>query len=156
MRPARAADRGALQPIIEHWVRGRVSGRLLRNEVAEIVGSLGSQETWHAVALDDSGVLGVMGLTAPGPDVSPFVSTERAGRVVHAFVDPLCLGRGVGSLLASEVEHRAVATGLTELVVRSGPRYARLGWPFWSARYGKPVAIEHADRGNTAVWLKVL
>ena len=156
MRQARVADRDAVRPIVEQWVRGRLSGRLLRNEVEAILGSVGAPETWHAVAIDAPPVLGVMGLTAPRPDAARYARTERPGQVVNAFVDRSWRGRGVGSSLRRSVEDRAIATGLTELLVRSGPRYERSGWDFWSARYGEPVTIEHADRGNTAVWRKVL
>jgi GNAT superfamily N-acetyltransferase len=149
-------DRDGLRPIVECWVRGRVSGRLLRNEVEAILRSIGSLETWHAVAVDGATALGVMGLTTARPDVLPYALTERPGEIVHAFVDPSCARRGVGSLLASRVEDRAMATGLTELLVSSGPRYEASGWPFWSARYGEPVAIERSNRGNTAFWRQVL
>ena len=152
----RAADRGALRPIVECWVRGRVSGRPLRNEVEAILDSIGSPATWHAVAVDGTTVLGVMGLTTPRPDVLPYALSERPGEIVHAFVDPACGRRGVGSSLARRIEDRAMTNGLTELLVRSGPRYEASGWPFWSARYGEPVATERADRGSTAVWRKLL
>jgi len=156
VRRARVTDRDALRPILEQWVRGRVSGRLLRAEVEEILRSVGAAEAWHAVAIGGPSVLGVMGLTVPQPDAAHYAQTARPGQVVNAFVDRPYEGRGIGSSLAAYVENRAIATGLTELLVRSGPRYEQSGWGFWSARYGEPVAIEHADRGNTAVWRTVL
>jgi GNAT superfamily N-acetyltransferase len=151
-----AVHRDALRPIVEHWVRGRVSGRLLRHEVETIVNSIGSPATWHAVAIETPTVLGVMGLTLPGADVLTYALTKRPGEIVHAFVDATCARRGVGSLLARSIEDRAMAIGLTELLVRSGPRYEASGWPFWTARYGEPVAIERADRGGTAIWRKLV
>jgi N-acetylglutamate synthase-like GNAT family acetyltransferase len=138
VRSAVAADRDALRPIIEYWVRGRHTGKLLRREVAMILDSVA---TGHLVAVDGSTVIGLVGLA----------HTARGVEIVHVFVAPQHHGQGIGNLLVDAVERQARGGGVNELVVRSGPRYQASGWPFWAARYGPPT-IEHAKRGDTAEW----
>jgi GNAT superfamily N-acetyltransferase len=154
VRQADSRDRDALRPIVEHYVRGRISGELLSNEVDGIVGSIGSPETWHVLAVNDAMFVGVMGLTSPCAQALRDALTKYPGEIVHAFVHRSCRGRGVGSLLARHVEARAISCGLTELIVRSGPRYRESGWRFWTALYGDPITIDRADRGDTGVWRK--
>jgi GNAT superfamily N-acetyltransferase len=138
VRPAVAADRDAVRPIIEHWARGRVTGKLLRREVATILDSVA---TGHLIAVDGSVALGIVGLA----------DTARGVEIVHAFVAPQHHGKGIATLLVDAAEQQARSRGLCELVVHSGPRYRESGWPFWTARYGPP-SIEHAERGDTAEW----
>src|SRR5262249_40731551 len=92
-------------------------------------------------AVDGSVAVGIVGLA----------DTDRGVEIVHAFVAPQHHHRGIAKVLVDAVERRARSRGLCELVVRSGPRYRESGWPFWTARYGRP-SIEHAERGDPAEW----
>jgi N-acetylglutamate synthase-like GNAT family acetyltransferase len=138
VRPAVATDRDALRPIIEHWVRGRHTGKLLRREVAAILDSVATR---HLVAVDGPTVVGLVGVA----------HTARGVEIVHVFVAPQHQGQGIGNLMVDAVERQARSCGMRELVVRSGPRYQASGWLFWTARYGSPT-IEPAERGDTAEW----
>src|SRR5215469_10778790 len=108
VRRAVAADRESVRPIVEHWVRGRVTGRLLRGEVGAILDAVASG---HLIAVDGSDVVGLVGLA----------DTVRGLEIVHAFVAPQYLGWGIATRLVDALEHDARSRGARELVVRSGP-----------------------------------
>lgn len=156
LREAETADRDAVRPIVESWVRGRVTGRLLANEADRIIATVGTRETQHIIAVDTGIVIGMMGLTTPDTNARRYATSANAAELVHAFLVDECRGRGIGTLLVNGLEAAALLAQSTELIIQSGPRYEHSGWPFWSARFGSPVAVEHHRRGDVAVWRKVL
>jgi len=66
---------------------------------------------------------------------------------------------GIGRALAGFLEKRAGSEDRTELLVNSGRRYRRTGWPFWTRMYGQPIAVAEDYYGplyDAMIWRKAL
>jgi GNAT superfamily N-acetyltransferase len=120
----------------------------------------GLNDRTYVVAADEEGrPVGVMGMVPPGEDMRPFVTTEKPIEFINAYVDPNQRSKGLGQALAAKLEEKAVQAGHTEVVVRSGPRYEKSGYPFWTRMYGQPVSVQKDFYGagyDSPVWRKRL
>jgi GNAT superfamily N-acetyltransferase len=165
LRHIRPDDVEQLRPILEQWVRDSNTGALLPQEVEDILSFVsssieGSNDRTYVVAENEENKLvGVMGMTLPETDLLQYATTQKPVELVNAFVDQASRRNKIGDRLANRLEDIALQTGFTEVIVTSGPRYQKSGWPFWTKLYGEPVAIQedYFGPGNDApVWRKSL
>ncbi len=165
VREAQTADLASLQPILGQWIRDGKTGELLTEEVSSVLAAVeasaqGQNNRTYVVAEDAQGtVIGMMGMTQPGEDMRPFVTTPNPVELINAYVDKQQRGTGAGKLLAKQLEQMATRAGHTEVIVNSGPRYKETGWAFWTKMYGEPVAVQkdlYGPGADAPVWSKLL
>jgi len=165
VRSVELRDLEQIQPILELWVRDRLTGTPLPDEVNSTLDAIASsikgvRRRAYLVAQNTEGqVVGVMGLAEPNETMRRFATTPHPVEFINAYVDSQERGRGAGRALAQELEQIARDAGYTEVLVNSGPRYRDSGWPFWTKLYGEPVAIQkelYGPGGDAPVWRKSL
>jgi len=92
--------------------------------------------------------------------MAPFASTARPVEMINAYVDSLHRqGRGVGTALVRELERLARASGYTEMMLNSGPRYRQSGWEFFDRLGYERRGLAHDLYGegqHAPVWNKFL
>jgi L-amino acid N-acyltransferase YncA len=141
----RREDVPDIMPIIRHWVRK--DGEVLEDEVESTVEVIleslsGSSGSHYLVAKDEQGkALGIMGYGAVNDRMRMFASGRGAASVglLTAFLSPEARGRGVGGHLLSSLFDRAGASGASEMIWSSNPRYRETAWRFYTAMAGDPV-----------------
>lgn len=165
IRPPQLGDGETLRPILETWIRDGETGQIIGDEVDGVVAAVeiaasGDADRKYFIAENAGGkVLGMVGVTAPDEHMAVFARTDRPVELVNAYVDRTARGTGVGTALIDAVESDASASGYTEVVLNSGPRYAETAHGFYTKRYGEPVAVsrDHYGPGRHApVWRKEL
>jgi GNAT superfamily N-acetyltransferase len=157
-------DIGALEPIMECWVRDRRTGEPLPAEVADIKSAIrdsikGDNEQKYVVAEESGKLLGIMGIQTPDSRMQEYTQTSDPVELITALVSDEVRGKGVGKALVRALAQRAQEEGATELVVNSGLRYELSGWPFWQSQFGEPAGIapDYYGPGSYAmVWRKAL
>lgn len=169
IRGVQPQDIDALRPIMEASITDTYTGRPITDEIDQALAAIqacaaGEQTPRIYVVAEAAGqtILGVMGLVTASDmlaNAAPTVAVGTAGELINAFVDPAARGRGVGKQLVQNLETTAGYFGYEDIVVASGPRYQKTGWPFWSSLYGQPawVCPDAYGPGNDApVWRKKL
>ena len=167
VRFIREEDVIRLQPILETWIRDRITHELLSDEVTGLMGSMrdsinGINDRIYLVAEGLDGQLaGVVGFKNPDETMRAFAETENPAELVNAYVaHDQRNGRGVGSALVRSLEKEAIRRGYTEIILNSGPRYKETGWGFYDKQPGyKRVGIAeqmYGVNGDAPVWNKVL
>jgi GNAT superfamily N-acetyltransferase len=144
--PATAlTDVELLRPALESAVRHPLTGEVFTDEIEGYLQAVdtvrqGLGDKYYAIAQTSGGLtVGMMGLERPGPEVAAFATTDNPIELVNAYVLKSSRDAGVGRALVRHLEDKARADGHTELLLNSGPRYQRSGWPFWRKMYGEPV-----------------
>lgn len=127
------------------------------------VASRGEGDIYYAVAREVGGeVLGLMGLRAVGNAEDPmrgYALRRKAAELVNAYILRDERGLGIGTDLFNYLAEYAHNAGFEELVVNSGPRFKKQGWPFWTARFGPKVDTMKDKYGagrDAPVWRKEL
>lgn len=164
IRELRRNDIPAIQPMLEEWVTDMNTGEVLTDEIADdliaLVGSVEGNVPMRCLVAEEQGqVLGIMGIKPPTQAMLEYTTTEHPAELVFALVSAQARHRHIGSSLVSALTDRAVARGCTELVVASGERYKKLGWPFWEKLFGESVGVAEGyggSGGDAKVWCKVL
>lgn len=120
---------------------------------------LGEGSIEYAIARESGTILGMMGLRAVGiaeeDDMRKFATQECAAELVNAYVIRRDRRIRTGTILFEHLVQRAEEQGFTELLVNSGPRYEKTGWPFWTFCMGEPVAMMKDKYGagrHAPVW----
>ena len=166
--PATFADGEALRPVLESSVGNTTKDGWvpIYPEIDAIVRSV--QESTrkptgrtYLIARRESGVaVGMMGLQElPEEDsMRDFGATDNPAEIINAYVDPRSRGEHVGRSLVAGLESLARQARFTELIVNSGPRYAKTGHGFWNRVFEYVGAAEnYYGKGYAAeVWHKVL
>jgi GNAT superfamily N-acetyltransferase len=97
----------------------------------------------YIVARDRTGgpPAGVMGCGCLDTRFYPYRSSPgaKAAGLLTAFIAPDYRGRGLGKVLIIEVFHKAGASGCTEVIWSSNPRYRETAWEFYTAMAGEPI-----------------
>jgi len=152
-----------LRPVLNTTVRDSETGYVLQGEITDILNSVHSSSFNHrqyvvARQISDGTVLGMMGLQRPDDAMQTFAMTERPGELINAYVMSGHRQAGIGSRLVKHLAHEASSAGYSELVVNSGPRYMKTGWPFWNRMFGAPVGMAEDYYGegyHAMVWSEV-
>lgn len=166
VRDIKNDDIEQLPAILEYWVRDSVTQELIPDEVNKIIATIkssiaGQDGRRYVVAENNVGqVVGVMGMQTPSDEMMEYATPgETTTELINAFAEPTQRGRGAGRAMVTKLEEMAHQVGCTELIVNSGPRYEKTGWPFWKRLYGEPVAIAESIYGpgvDAPVWRKSL
>lgn len=160
----RREDMPDIMPIVRHWVRegGKVLEDEVKSTVEVILASLTESSGSHyLVARDELGkILGIMGYGAVNERMKMFGSGRGAVSVglLTAFLSPESRGRGVGGHLLSSLFDKAGASGASEMIWSSNPRYRETAWRFYTAMAGDPVGSidDLFYAGSTSpVWKKI-
>lgn len=83
----------------------------------------------------------MMGLQTPGETMKSFAVTDNPAEIINAYVAYDQRGMGTGRSLVKHLEELASQKGYKEVILNSGPRYMRSGWPFWRRIYGEPAGV---------------
>lgn len=165
VRGVNKADLPKIEPILEQTIISAETGKPFLAEIKGLLASMhesicASNKRRFVVAEKTGGIImGVMGLQPAEPTMRSFAQTPNPSELIAACVDPEYRGQGVGESLVEVLEDQARAEGYSELVVNSGPRYQRTGWPFWTYLYGNPVGVakDYYGQSNDAmVWHREL
>ncbi len=138
-------DVDLLDQTLQSTIRHPLDGTVFQDEIDGIkehvqASMYGVGDRYYAIAGTSGGVvLGVMGLSPVDEAMKPFVKTDRPIELVNACVSEHARGLGIGWQLVNNLEQVAKSRGHTEVILNSGPRYMRRGWPFWTKLYGEPV-----------------
>ncbi len=166
VRPLTVNDLEEVKPILEVWLKDRVTNEPLTKEVDEGLEVMkdsvdGHNDRSYLVAEDAGKVIGIVGMKNPDEVMLGFARTQKPYELVNAYVDPRYRkGRGVGRSLVAGLESLAKQKGHKELILNSGPRYKDTGWGFYDKLPGYKrvgLATEYYGVGGDApVWSKVL
>jgi len=163
IREARAEDIDSLRYILGIWVRNPETHEPIKDEIEGVLDSIlentkPPKKKHYYVALGSEGeILGMMGFASPSIEMVEYTTSDNSIEFINAYVDSKKRGLGVGKILASYLEQEAKLMGYKEIIVNSGPRYAKTGWSFWNSLYGEPVAISKDLYGpglDAPVWRK--
>jgi L-amino acid N-acyltransferase YncA len=138
-------DMPDLMPIIRHWVRK--NGEVIEDEVESTMAVIreslsGLSLSHYLIAKDENGkVLGIMGYGAVNARMKIFESSPGANSVglLTAFLSPDARGKGVGKCLLSSLFDKAGASGASEIIWSSNPRYRETAWKFYTKMAGNPA-----------------
>jgi GNAT superfamily N-acetyltransferase len=135
-----------LDPTLRWWMseEGKVKEEEVRGTKERMRASIRDvHDDVYIVARDRSGgpPAGVMGFGRLDARFFPYrSSTEaKAAGLLTAFISPDYRGRGLGKVLINEVFHKAGASGCTEVIWSSNPRYRETAWKFYTAMAGEPI-----------------
>lgn len=108
-----------------------------------------------AVAVDPNGV--VVGTATLRADLDPVLAEGVVApvEITSVYVHRDAVGGGAGQAIVSFLEDEARARGFETVIVCSGPRNAKLGYPFWTRRYGEVVRTDPdhwAPGAERVVW----
>jgi len=140
-------DVNLLRPVLESSVVDPWTGEAFTTEIEEDLRLVkeyleGSTDRYYAIARKSGGaVVGMMGLQAPTEEMLALATTTNPIELINAYVLRSSREAGVGTALVRHIESKARSDGRTELLLNSGPRYQRYGWPFWRKNYGEPVDV---------------
>ena len=160
-----AVDLLSLRPALETAICHPFTREVITDEVEQVMTAVresadGLGNRFYAIAQTSGGIaVGVMGLQSPDPAMRIYTTTVNPIEITNAYLDRDLRGQHVGTKLVSYLELVAREQGNTEIVLNSGPRYARSGWPFWRKTYGDPVAIAknyYGPRYDAMIWRKLL
>lgn len=155
-----------LRPVLTSAIRDPETGDVDYKDVNEVLASLPRTEvdlkdkyTAVAIATEGARVLGMMSLVVPDKRMYRFAKSPNPIELTNAYVLDTAQRRGVGEGLLRHLEEKAQSEGHTEIVLNSGPRYAKVGWMFWKKQYGEPVGIAegyYESKYDAMVWRKEL
>jgi len=157
VRLAEVADLPSIRSILAQWL----SIDDVDEHAAAMLSALNgdSDATYIVAGTEDGSVVGLAGLEARGIASELVLPGERPVEVVSVYVDQQHIGLGVGRGLVDEAERRATAAGYTTIIVVSGSRNRKYGYPFWCHRYGEPFRCDADYFGFGAervVWRRAL
>ncbi len=159
------ADVELLHDALTDSIRSPITGEVFNGEVEGVKRQVqrakdGEGERYYAVAETSGGVvLGSMGLSPLDEAMREFVTTTNPIEIVNAYTSHDSRRTGTGRLLVRHLEEIARERGHTEVLLNSGPRYMRSGWPFWKKIYGEPVGQLDDFYGqgfHAKVWQSIL
>ena len=135
-----------LDPTLRWWMseHGQVREEEVRRTKELMRASLGvAHEEVYIVARERAGgpPAGVMGFGSLDARFFPYRSAgdAKAAGLLTAFISPDYRGHGLGRVLIAEVFHKASASGCTEVIWSSNPRYRETAWNFYTAMAGDQV-----------------
>lgn len=147
VRSVTSQDLGAVQRILEEGLRDE-AGRLLVDDVRQVMaavadcanGVTAARYEVFCVAQATAGeVVGVAGLQSTDIHSSLYDATDNPVELVRVYIAATRRRGGVGTALVDRLEAVARDLGYTKLVIESGARNRKTGYPFWRDRYGEPV-----------------
>lgn len=164
IRPLREEDILALRQISEYWLRdlGRVAYEEVEGDMATLRESLDDGSTKHmfVAQTQDGEVVGMMGISEkPKDPLIPFAQTENPCELIVAYVHPEFRGgQGVGTALINASQDLARNLGKKEILLESGPRNIRSGYPFYDKQPGfkrvGQIKNFYGKGVHTIVWQK--
>lgn len=106
------------------------------------------------------GVFGVRSIEPPPDDKPPldamqnYVTTEKTLEIVNVYVAKGTAREGLGGKLVKHVVDWARREQYEEIVLNSGPRYAKRSWPFWNKHFACIDICEdyYGEGGHAPVW----
>lgn len=153
-------------PLLVSCVRSHFTNEVIVEEIDEIIGNVRESVEnpdavrYYAVARTGSGmVVGMMGLAPPEEPLKPFVTTDNPIEIVNAYVAKGMRGLDIGSLLLRHLLNKAEREQYEQVLLSSGPRYEKTGWPFWDKQFGESIGVlENRYDGcvDAKVWGKLL
>jgi GNAT superfamily N-acetyltransferase len=142
------ADIELLDPTLRWWMSegGKAKEEEVRATKERMRTSISAvHDDVYLVARDCPGgpPAGVMGCGGLDTRFYPYRSSPdaKAAGLLTAFIAPDYRGRGLGKVLIIEVFHQAGASGCTEVIWSSHPRYRETAWEFYTAMAGDPIGI---------------
>ncbi len=165
IRPIAPGDTDQIRPILEELVRDSETGQPIRDEIERYIQAMeesaqGNSDRIFMVAQSGEGqTVGVMGLASPDEELRHYAETDLPIEAINAYVTGSHRDRGIGKLLYYALEEKVRLMGFTEVLVGSGPRYEKLGYPFWISLFGQPIAIiknKYGPGQDAPVWRKSL
>jgi len=164
VRPPRIEDLDALHPIFEYWIRDRYTGEIAPDEIAQteasIVASINGETSQEFMVAERQGkILGIMGIQAPHGRMLDYAKTQKPMELITALVSDDARRTGAGKELVRALIKKATERGAEEIIVNSGPRYEKTGWPFWQHLFGEPIGTAvgfYGPGGDAKVWRKLL
>jgi len=166
VRELRIEDLPQLKPILETWIKHRETKEPLPEEVTKTLQNMeesigGKNERHYLVAETEEGqTVGVVGIKKPDKIMTSFTSTPNPTELVNFFIVSSERGKGLGKILAANLENYARSLGHTEIVLNSGPRYKETAWDFYDRLPGfKRIGIAkeyYGKEGDAPVWKKIL
>lgn len=115
----------------------------------------------YYIALIGDAIRGVMGMRRVGGEQDPMrkFAEGNAVEVINASVHREAPKVGIGTMLLGAIHDEASKSCADVVVVNSGPRYQKTGWPFWKKHYGEPSGLAEDLYGpgtHAPVWVKYL
>ncbi len=166
IRDIRATDIPQLIPILETWIRNRVTGQLEKEEIQEILEAIdifftnGNKRRFFVAELNPDIVIGLIDCGPARENMAVYAITPNPAEIFNAYVAKEHRGgKGVGKALVNRVVQWATTEGYTELLLNSGPRYRFSGWPAWTRIFGKPITVAedyYGEGAHAPVWSKIL
>ncbi|MDQ5943733.1 MAG: hypothetical protein QG675_501 [Patescibacteria group bacterium] len=163
VRELRLTDVPQVEQIARQWVRfPPETGPVIEEEVQEMIElmqeSIKLQNNRHYFVSTDKAenVVGFVCLADLEPKMQQFSTTENPIELKNLYVQQgKRRGKGVGSALYNFAKDWSRAKGYTEIILNSGPRYKKTGWPFYQIIIGDPIGMlkDFYGPGNGApVW----
>jgi hypothetical protein len=153
-----------LRDVLMSTVVNPITREPVVDEIEDILATLPiAEETmankYSVVALGTGSraVLGTMSLIEPDAVMRSFAPGDDPIEITNAYVGQR--KSGIGSALVRHLEAKARTDGHSDIVLVSGPRFRRSGWPFWRKMYGEPAGVAELYFENTydgMVWHKAL
>jgi ribosomal protein S18 acetylase RimI-like enzyme len=157
------SDIPAVKGMLEHWMRDKPGAPVRSDNVSAAVAAMERSVTVadpsYVVFEVDGHVVGVAGCTATNIDPSLTIGATKATEIMNVYVRPDHVGRGIGTAMVDEVERRLCNDGFDMIVIVSGSRNERYGYPFWNSRYGERFQTDTDYFGpgtERVVWRKML
>lgn len=157
-----------LEPILRQHVRDRNTGVIVEEELQAIkeymLGALdecGRKRSYLVAKTAEGEVLGCMAYAVPDPDMLAHFQADPGNSVelLNAFVDQeVYRGSGVGRKLFEAVCQEAKSSGMTQLLIHSGPRY-KASWGFYDKMCGENQGMlieKYGQGGDAMTWKKAL
>jgi ribosomal protein S18 acetylase RimI-like enzyme len=166
VRSLAEGDLAEIKPILETWIKDKITGSPLPDEVAETLKNMqeslsGNNDRVYLVAEEDSAIVGVIGFKNPDRIMIAFAQTSNPAELINAYVrvDERG-GRGVGRALVDFLEEEAIRQGFTEIILNSGPRFKDTGWGFYDKlpNYNRVGMAEnyYGQGADAPVWSRML
>lgn len=165
VRRLKDEDIPGLKKISEYWLRDDsvIATDEVKGDMATLRKSLdaNSGKTIFVAQTQDGETIGMMGLSEkPKEPLIPFAKTDDPSELIVAYVHPDHTGRGVGTALITAVQNLAIRLGKKEILLESGPRHKKTGYPFYDQQPGfERVGVISDFYGagqDTVVWRKTL
>lgn len=162
------ADIEKLEPILLQHVKDRNTGEIIYEEIAAIKRYMRGEgdeyqrtRTYLVARTAEGEVLGCMAYAVPDPDMLAHFQADPGNSVelLNAFVDQeVYRGSGVGRKLFEAVCQEAKSSGMTQLLIHSGPRY-KASWGFYDKMCGENQGMlieKYGQGGDAMTWKKAL